>query len=204
MSLISNESSSTVEKVYTTSSIAHNQLDQKQDHILKSHNNIDPVTGESFTMIEVYDGHGEDVCIRCIRSLNTTEIITNCPFAPEQALEQAIKKKFPFMPYGSGATFSCVKIFDTHIDCRSTGDSEIWVFINNKCIYKSPNHIWSNLDEQARIKHITQTIPCSKPLLLSPTKISPTHISCDNLVLPFHNNTGVSLAKHPAILNIIL
>ena len=170
MSLISNES--TIKRVYPKSSISYNQLDRKQDHILNTHNNIDPVTGEIFSMIEVYDGHGEDMCIRYIRSLNTTEIITNCPFAPEMALEQAIKKKIPFMPYGSGATFSCVKIFDTHIDCRSTGDSEIRVFINNKCVYKSPNHIWANLDEQARIGHITQTIPCSKPLLLSPTKIT--------------------------------
>jgi len=169
---------STTTAMSATSSISYIQLGKKQDHILKSDNNIDPTTDTYYTMIEVYDGHGEDDCIDCIRTTNTSEIITGAPHAPELALQMMLKKKKPFMPYSSGATFSCVKIFDTYIDCRSTGDSEIWVFKNGQCIYKSPNHIWSNLDEQERIKHIVQPIYCEKPELVSATAITLKKTAC--------------------------
>ena len=113
---------------YPISNIHWNQLDKKQDHIFKSHNNIDPTTNKYYAMIEVYDGHGTDECINTIKNTNTVDIITKCPYAPELALEMMLKQKRPFMSYNSGATFSCVKIFDTFVECRSTGDSEIWVF----------------------------------------------------------------------------
>ena len=161
-----------------TLSIACRQLGSKQDHIIQSHNNIDPVTGKLFSMIEIYDGHGENDCIECLRTNNTTEIIVNCPFAPELALEMMLKQKKPYMLYQSGSTFSCIKIFDTWIDCRSTGDSEIWCFINGKCIYKSPNHIWSNLEEQSRISHLVEPIVSYKPELMSANLITMAKSSC--------------------------
>lgn len=164
--------STEIKPIFPTSSISYKQLGQKQDHIFKSHNNIDPILQTNFTMIEVYDGHGDNTCIDCIKKMNTTEIITSNPFAPELALEMMLKKKKPYMPYNSGSTFSCVKIFDNYVDCRSTGDSEIRVFINKECVYKSPNHNWSNLEEQERIQHITNIVPNLKPQLLSATSIT--------------------------------
>ena len=159
-------------KIYPTSSISYKQLDRKQDHIFMSRNNIDPVLHTYFTMIEVYDGHGTNDCIECIKNTNTVDIIVGAPFAPELALEMMLKQKQPFMPYDSGATFSCVKMFENYVDCRSTGDSEIRVFINRQCVYKSPNHNWANLDEQDRIRHITNITPTQKPQLLSATSIT--------------------------------
>ena len=173
-----------------TSSISCRQLGSKQDHIIKSHMNIDSSTDSTtdsstdstatsyYTMIEVYDGHGENDCIDIIRSTNTVEIIVDRPYAPELALDMMLKQKAPLMPYGSGATFSCVKIFDSYVECRSVGDSEIWVFKNGVNVYKSPNHIWANLDEQARIGHRVKPIYSVKPELLSSTSITMTKSSC--------------------------
>ena len=177
-------------KIYPTSSISCKQLGSRQDHIFKSHNNIDSSTSSYYTMIEVYDGHGSNDCIDTIRSTNTVEIIADCsnklsPYAPELALEMMLKKKKPFMPYTSGATFSCVRIFNSYVECRSTGDSEIWVFKNGECVYKSPNHVWGNLDEQARIGHCAKPVHSVKPELLSATSIAMVEATCVQWIAPY-------------------
>ena len=177
-----------------TSSIGCRQLGSKQDHIIKSHMNIDSSTDSTttsyYTMIEVYDGHGTNDCIDIIRSTNTVDIIVDCPYAPELALGMMLKKKAPLMPYDSGATFSCVKIFDSYVECRSTGDSEIWVFKNGVNVYKSPNHIWANLDEQARIGHIVKPIKSLKPELLTPSSITMSDSTC----VQFNKQIGQSVS----------
>jgi len=152
------------------------QLGKRQDHILSSRK-MNPTNGKIYDMIEVYDGHGSDECIDCIRLSNTSDVINNSN-TPELDLESIIQQKHPFIPHGSGSTFSCVKIYEDHIECRSIGDSEIWVFINGNIVYKSENHNWSNEKEQLRIKHLTQVNQIFKPFVLSPISITMVETNC--------------------------
>lgn len=145
-------------------------LDYGQDHIKSTRKLLDPFTNELFDLLEVYDGHGLNNCIDILRQINTTEIIrTN--LEPELNIQQMIQCCEPKMPYDSGSTFSCAKIYSNRVECRSVGDSEIWVYKNGERVYNSPPHNWSNLEEQERIRSFAKPLHDFIPTLLSPTKI---------------------------------
>lgn len=149
-------------------------IGSKQDYIKTSLGLVDPITSELFDLIEVYDGHGPDLCIDALRyHINTTEIIRTS-LLPEVSLQLKLSEYYPLMPWDSGATFSCVKIFANRIECRSVGDSEIWVYKNGERVYNSPVHNWHNLEERERIRMSgirAKPRPDYVPVLLSPTKI---------------------------------
>jgi hypothetical protein len=149
-------------------------IGSKQDYIKTTKGLVDPVSGELFDLIELYDGHGPDLCINALRyHINTTEIIRTS-LLPEVSIQLKLSIDYPLMPWDSGSTFVCAKIFANRIECRSVGDSEIWIYKNDERVYNSPVHNWHNLEEQSRIRDVgIKAKPRSDyvPVLLSPTKI---------------------------------
>lgn len=149
-------------------------IGSKQDHIKTTKGLIDPVSGELFDLIELYDGHGPDLCINALRyHINTSEIIRTS-LLPEVSIQLKLSIDYPLMPWDSGSTFVCAKIFANRIECRSIGDSEIWIYKNGERVYNSPVHNWHNLEERVRIRDLgigVKPKPDFMPVLLSPTKI---------------------------------
>ena len=149
-------------------------IGSKQDYIKTSLSLVDPITSELFDLIEVYDGHGPDLCIDALRyHINTTEIIRTS-LLPEVSLQLKLSEYYPNMPWDSGATFSCAKIYTNRVECRSIGDSESWVYKNGERVYNSPVHNWHNLEERERIRMSgigAKPRPDYAPVLLSPTRI---------------------------------
>lgn len=117
------------------------QVDKKQDFIKIG-------TKSTFKWMVLFDGHGENKVIDCIRNIDWDEIMdsNDIYYAVSAYIESLGDTLY------SGATFSVVQIYQTYIKCGWVGDSQIRVYKNQKEIFRSLNHDSSNLKEIERYK----------------------------------------------------
>lgn len=153
-------------------SACEKQLDSKQDLVRVTEDCVDMITNELFTCLEVYDGHGNNSCIKELRKMDTTNIIQLFP-----GFEFEIQKRLLSKPMhnNSGATCSVAKIYKNRVECSSIGDSKIAVFINGEIVFESHGHTWDNPDERERLSTSVYSRPSQKPEILSPDKIRMAH-----------------------------
>ena len=133
----------------STLTSAVRSLGSGQDHVIGTKGLMNPHTGELFDLLEVYDGHGGDTCIDAIRSMPTAQIIQDFAL-PEVEIQHRLSLNQK-VSVSSGSTFACAKIYKNRVECRTVGDSQIVVFVNDEIRYTSPLHNWFNLDERVRI-----------------------------------------------------
>jgi serine/threonine protein phosphatase PrpC len=98
------------------------------------------------------DGHGSDACINCLRSLSQDQldkIIASS--TPIESLATKIDETIKITQKDlSGATCVIARIYPSHIELISSGDSQFIVFKNKELIYVSKEHnCKSNNDEYA-------------------------------------------------------
>ena len=117
------------------------QVDKKQDFIKIG-------TKPTFKWIVLFDGHGENKVIECIRNMVWDDIMdSNDIYAAVYAYIESLGNTLY-----SGATFSVIQIYKTYIKCGWVGDSQIRIYKNQKEIFRSLNHDSSNIEEIERYK----------------------------------------------------
>jgi len=167
------------------------QLDKGQDHAVCSAGCIDLNTGEEFSCIEVYDGHGHDACIDAIRCMDTREIIQQFD---DPTTEIQRRLHMVRMRVDSGATCSIAKIYKNRVECTMIGDSRIMVFVNGSIVYESPMHNWDCMDERERLNGLAVAHPAQCPEVLSADKIAMVPSAyvyfCDGMKLAITQSLG--------------
>ena len=117
------------------------QVDKKQDFIKIG-------SKPTFKWIVLFDGHGENKIIECIRNMDWDDIMdSNDIYAAVYAYIESLGDTLH-----SGSTFSVIRIYETYIKCGWVGDSQIRVYKNQKEIFRSLNHDSSNIKEIERYK----------------------------------------------------
>ena len=117
------------------------QVDKKQDFVKIG-------SKPTFKWIVLFDGHGENKVIECIRNMDWDDIMdSNDIYAAVYAYIESLGDTLH-----SGATFSVIRIYETYIKCGWVGDSQIRVYKNQKEIFRSLNHDSSNIEEIKRYK----------------------------------------------------
>jgi serine/threonine protein phosphatase PrpC len=117
------------------------QVDKKQDFIKIG-------SKPTFKWIVLFDGHGENKVIECIRNMDWDNIMdSNDIYKAVYAYIESLGNTLY-----SGATFSVIQIYKTYIKCGWVGDSQIRVYKNKKEIFRSLNHDSSNIEEIERYK----------------------------------------------------
>jgi len=149
------------------STIKVNQLDKGEDDGFVG-GGIDATTNEYFDYMIVVDGHGGSACIQYLRSLRYVMDDIMALQEPEKELQRLITLND--IPLRSGSTFLCAKIFHNRIECRSVGDSEVFVFKNDELVAKNAVHNLTNFEECSRVKDVPTSRSWSYQV------ISPTHI----------------------------
>jgi len=101
----------------------------------------------SFNYIIVADGHGKGNYIKQLQSNNFNwKRIVSQP--TERKMKKELDKQIENKDYNNdGSTLSIVKIYDSIIKCYWVGDSKINIFKNNKKIFKSKCHHFSEKDQ---------------------------------------------------------
>ena len=125
------------------------QLHKKQDFALsgrKLYKNSEDTNPCDW--ISVFDGHGDDVFINMMRSINKFQDI----IAEDEPMDALVThlKKIPLYKV-SGSTGLIVKIFKDEIRCWSVGDSQVAIFVNGQQVYISCPHNMKNPLEQERL-----------------------------------------------------
>jgi len=145
--------------------------------------------GESQYMA-VFDGHGTDMCIHYIRTLNMDDIMRT--ENPALTLWKKVESAGDF--YGSGATVSMSRMTGNRIEIWSMGDSETRVFLNGDLAYSTDLHTFSNPDEIKRTEPLVDFIlPTKAPFPVSYTRVENIESSIG------HFKTGESLVPSQSL-----
>lgn len=158
-----------VPKKHVTSIIK--QLETGQDFALFG-TSID-YSSKQFDYLMTFDGHGLDTCISSIKKLPLHEIVkSESPIEELNVYLYATFKNFK----NSGSTCILTKIYSDHIIIEYVGDSQIVVFIDNKCHYISVPHNLENPEESERIKpYLCKETPITfdkKPAMVSNNRLA--------------------------------
>lgn len=115
---------------------------------------VDSETGEKGQYGLVTDGHGNDKCIECLRSI-PREILNDIIGSkyPVQNLGDYINKNIILSIYeSSGATMCLVKVYIDRIVVINCGDSQAAVYKNGETVFISEEHNCYNEKEQKRLE----------------------------------------------------
>jgi serine/threonine protein phosphatase PrpC len=123
------------------------------------------------------DGHGSDACINCLRSLpqdQLDKIIASS--TPIESLATKIDETIKITQKDlSGATCVIARIYPSHIELISSGDSQFIVFKNRELIYVSKEHNCKSNNECERLAKRGFTFkPSTNIKVLSETTITTT------------------------------
>lgn len=117
-------------------------LGKRQDYVYSA--KVYLGTGElHYDIIMLFDGHGNDSCIKTIREMNKIDIIL--AENPCQALFDILNSNSG-IDLHSGSTMCYAKIFKNHIETDFMGDSSILIFCNEELKY-------SNMEQHHNISH---------------------------------------------------
>jgi len=134
----------------------------KQDYIISGKT-------ERYGWILVLDGHGKNIVLDYLKSLNWSEIIEKENF--EKIIFQGIENLGN--TENSGSTISIVKIYPEYFECLWIGDSTIKIYCNNDVIFTMPNHDQNHSKEIQKIEKMNiEKKESWSPQVLSETEIS--------------------------------
>ena len=144
----------------------------KQDYIISGKT-------EKYGWILVLDGHGKNIVLDHLKSLNWPEIIE------KEDLETIIFEGIQHLgnTENSGSTLSIVKIYSDHIECCWVGDSTIKIYCENNLFYTMQNHDQHHGKEMQKIERMK----IEKKTSWSPQVLSQTDIS---MKLSYYFNFG--------------
>lgn len=110
--------------------------------------------GNEYVMGMLFDGHGNDTCIRAIRncSVPVTKLL-EYHLDPIGFIHDELQRLYMRISIDSGSTATYARLSNSSVDCSSVGDSVIYVFINGKLKWKSSSHTMANPSEVTRLAH---------------------------------------------------
>ena len=156
---------------------------------------LDKITGKPKFWGMVTDGHGSNNVIECLRNVKKSgqmnEFIAGDK--PAENLADYINKTIgPYNSYKSGATMCLVECYPDNIKITNMGDSQAVVFVNNKIVHISEEHIPKNINERERLlsKHVRYT-PTHSMKIVSPTEMKGTQSE----YLLFTNGTELAMTR---------
>lgn len=135
-----------------TSGVAIKLLGSKQDWVIKGQNDL-------FKYLVVLDGHGKGSVVEQLIKLKWNDLLLTHNERPDHLLA-AINEYIILGPYSftlladnfrDGSTCSIVKMFESHIECYTIGDSQVGIKINNNYFY-TKNHDLDHEEDVNRLK----------------------------------------------------
>jgi len=136
------------------------QLSKKQDFII-SEQAIDKNTGELFSWIVVFDGHGSNECINFIRQIPIEDMIEFIiSDNPIENLSEYIDNNL-VLESSSGSTMCLIKIYLNRIICINCGDSQADIYKNGKIEFITEEHNYKNEKEKLRLENNVNYLPSS-------------------------------------------
>jgi hypothetical protein len=106
--------------------------------------------GDGFDWGVLLDGHGSDICIDLLRSLNWQSIMTS--ENPWKTLHDIIHAA-PFINIKyTGSTLLMLRAYSDRLETLSVGDSGLAIYKNSAMVYKSTEHNSKNESEVERLK----------------------------------------------------
>jgi serine/threonine protein phosphatase PrpC len=136
------------------------QLSKKQDFII-SEQAIDKNTGELFSWIVVFDGHGSNDCIDFIRKIPLQDMIEFIiSDNPIENLSEYIDTNLE-LKSSSGSTMCLIKIYLNRIVCINCGDSQAAIYKNGELEFITEEHNYKNEKEKLRLENNVNYLPSS-------------------------------------------
>lgn len=127
--------------------------------------------GDGFDWGVLLDGHGSNICIRLLRSLNWQSIMTS--ENPWKTLHDIIHAA-PFINIKyTGSTLLMLRAYSDRLETLSVGDSGLVIYKNGAMVYKSTEHNSKNDSEVERLKSRNVFFEESRevPFLISSTSM---------------------------------
>ena len=136
------------------------QLCKAQDFII-SEQAFDKNTGELFSWIVVFDGHGSNKCINFIRQIPIEDMIEFIiSDNPIENLSEYIDNNL-VLESSSGSTMCLIKIYLNRIICINCGDSQAAIYKNGKIEFITEEHNYKNEKEKLRLENNVNYLPSS-------------------------------------------
>lgn len=124
--------------------VLETQFDKGQDYVLRGKKRNGDI------WFAVFDGHGSNIVIDKLRSLDYGIIMENP--SPAHEIQKIISEMGD--TFKSGSTMSIIIISDTTIKCFWKGDSTIKIYKNNNLYITCDNHDSMNNSEMSRIEKL--------------------------------------------------
>lgn len=165
------------------------QMHKKQDETYSGFCKNE-ATGEEFYYGGVWDGHGTDRVINCLRSVKHR---LNDFMKLQDTLENLSRHIVNDIGlgggYNSGATMCFAKCYSDRIECINWGDSRMVVYKNGEIVYISEEHDTKNEKERERLQSKKVTYTKSTGIkIMSSTKMVSTECEYVN----FTNGTEIA------------
>lgn len=158
--------------IYVKMSHSMNQLSKGQDQTYTG-DFIDEETNEKVHYAINFDGHGSDVCINKLRTMDLVPFL-KMENPIEEIAEYLIRQKTVIHYTSSGACVAIALVYTNRIVLFNCGDTQVVLFMNDKLVYISEPHDLEREGELELVKKsgkffdITQTSTIS---VVAPTKI---------------------------------
>ena len=106
--------------------------------------------GKHFVTGMVFGSYGDDTCIGAIKDQDMSVMLATA-INPILTVHDILQAKGRAIHLESGATSVYARMGPTSVDTASCGNSSIYVFVNNICVYMNNKHTWENESERDRL-----------------------------------------------------